>query len=43
MGDHPSLEDLDDGDLKFHTDFRCIYAAILEQWLGVPSESHPGA
>lgn len=38
VGDHPSLTDLEDGDLKFHTDFRCIYASLLEQWLGVPSK-----
>lgn len=33
-GAHPSLTDLDDGDLKFHTDFRSVYATLLEQWLG---------
>lgn len=32
-GDHPSLTDLDDGDLKFRIDFREVYAGILEQWL----------
>lgn len=39
IGDHPSLEveDLDDGDLKHHTDFRRIYAAVLESWLGLPA------
>jgi len=36
-GAHPSLTDLDDGDLKFHTDFRSIYAALLDDWLKVPS------
>ncbi len=30
---HPSLTDLDQGDLKFTTDFRRIYAALLA-WLG---------
>lgn len=35
---HPSLIDLDaEGDLKQHTDFRRVYATILEQWLGCPS------
>ena len=29
--------DLDDGDVKFHTDFRSIYAALLEKWLGWPA------
>ncbi len=36
-GPHPSLTDLDAGDLRFHTDFRQVYAAILEDWLGCPS------
>jgi len=36
-GDHPSLTDLQDGDLKHHTDFRQVYAAVLENWLGWPS------
>jgi uncharacterized protein (DUF1501 family) len=34
VGDHPSLNDLEDGDLKFHTDFRQVYAALLHDWLG---------
>lgn len=38
IGKHPSLNDLDDGDVRFHTDFRQVYAAILEQWLKTPSE-----
>ncbi|MCA9262811.1 MAG: DUF1501 domain-containing protein [Planctomycetales bacterium] len=33
-GDQPPLQDLDTGDLKFHTDFRCVYACVLEKWLG---------
>ena len=33
-GDHPSLTDLDSGDLKFHTDFRAVYATVLQSWLG---------
>ncbi|MBN8623988.1 MAG: DUF1501 domain-containing protein [Planctomycetes bacterium] len=38
VGKHPSLEDLDrEGDLKFHTDFRSVYAAILEGRLGAAS------
>lgn len=37
IGAHPSLTDLDDGDLKHHTDFRSVYATILEDWLHVPS------
>jgi uncharacterized protein (DUF1501 family) len=33
-GEHPSLTDLDNGDLKFATDFRSVYATVLERWLG---------
>jgi uncharacterized protein (DUF1501 family) len=33
-GEHPSLTDLDHGDLKFATDFRAVYATVLEKWLG---------
>ena len=32
-GAHPSLTDLQDGDLKHQFDFRQIYATLLEQWL----------
>jgi len=39
VGKHPSLTDLDEeGDLKHHTDFRSVYATLLDQWLGYPSE-----
>ena len=37
-GDHPSLTDLDrGGNLKFGTDFRAIYATVIQNWLGRPS------
>jgi uncharacterized protein (DUF1501 family) len=36
-GDHPSLTDLDQGDLKFNLDFRSVYAGVLEQWLKADS------
>jgi uncharacterized protein (DUF1501 family) len=39
VGKHPSLADLDDGDLKFHTDFRRIYATQLDGWLGCDSRA----
>ncbi len=39
VGAHPSLTDLDQGDLKHHTDFRQVYAAVLENWLACPSEA----
>jgi uncharacterized protein (DUF1501 family) len=34
-GKYPKLDDLTDGDLKFTTDFRRVYAGLLEDWLGV--------
>jgi uncharacterized protein (DUF1501 family) len=37
VGAHPSLSDLEAGNLRFHTDFRQVYAAILDRWLGVSS------
>src|SRR4029077_20903279 len=37
VGKHPSLSDLDAGDLKFHTDFRRVYASLLDGWLGCDS------
>lgn len=44
VGKHPSLERLDrEGDLAFHTDFRSVYAALLQDWLGVESQSVLGA
>lgn len=39
IGKHPSLTDLDEGDLKHHTDFRQVYATLLDQWLKCPSEA----
>lgn len=38
VGAHPSLSDLDSGDLKFHTDFRRVYATLLDSWLGCDSK-----
>jgi uncharacterized protein (DUF1501 family) len=37
VGAHPSLTNLEDGNLRHHTDFRQVYAALLDSWLGVPS------
>lgn len=39
FGAHPSLTDLSQGDLKYHTDFRSVYATILDNWLGVTSQT----
>ena len=33
-GRPPSLTDLDDGNLKMTTDFRRVYATMIEEWLG---------
>ena len=33
-GQHPSLTDLDDGNLKMTTDFRRVYATAIQEWLG---------
>ena len=38
VGKHPSLTDLTDGDIKYHTDFRRVYATLLDDWLGVDSK-----
>ncbi len=40
QGRRPSLApgDLLNGDLRFHVDFRSVYAAVLSDWLGTPSE-----
>lgn len=38
-GELPSLTDLDAGDLKHHTDFRCLYSSILSNWLQVRSSA----
>jgi len=38
IGNHPSLTDLDEGDLKYALDFRSVYAGILQDWLKSPIE-----
>jgi uncharacterized protein (DUF1501 family) len=38
IGEHPSLTDLDEGDLKYKIDFRSVYAGVLEQWLRADSK-----
>ncbi len=39
VGKHPSLakDELDSGDLRYHTDFRQVYATLLDRWLGCDS------
>jgi uncharacterized protein (DUF1501 family) len=38
VGEHPSLTKLEMGNLQHHTDFRQVYATILDKWLGVSSK-----
>jgi uncharacterized protein (DUF1501 family) len=39
-GEPPDLNDLDSaGNLKFTTDFRSVYATVLDRWLGAPAAS----
>ena len=38
LGAHPPLEPLEGGGQRHHTDFRRLYATLLERWLGIPSE-----
>ena len=42
-GGHPSLENLDQGDLEHLIDYRQIYATLLEQWLAADAASVLGA
>ncbi|MEM6632622.1 MAG: DUF1501 domain-containing protein [Bacteroidota bacterium] len=39
FGGSPDLQSLDEGDLGFKTDFRQIYASLLENWLEVEAEA----
>jgi uncharacterized protein (DUF1501 family) len=39
QGAAPNLADLDDGDLKFETDFRSVYATVIKKWLGADAKA----
>lgn len=39
LGEHPSLTDLDDGDLKHRIDFRSVYAGVLQGWLSADAKA----
>jgi uncharacterized protein (DUF1501 family) len=39
VGSHPSLKDLDSGDLKYAIDFRRVYATLLDCWLHCDSKA----
>jgi uncharacterized protein (DUF1501 family) len=43
VGAHPSLTDLDGGEMRVHTDFRRVYASLLDHWLGIDSQAVLGA
>ena len=36
-GEHPSLDVLDNGDVKYTVDFRSVYATVIEKWFGRPT------
>jgi uncharacterized protein (DUF1501 family) len=38
-GTHPSMSDLDNGDLKHTLDFRHVYAGVLDSWMGADAEA----
>jgi uncharacterized protein (DUF1501 family) len=42
-GEPPSLTNLENGNLRFTTDFRSVYATVLERWLEAPSKDILGA
>lgn len=43
VGEPPELNHLDNaGNLVFTTDFRSVYATILEGWLGAPAQANLG-
>jgi uncharacterized protein (DUF1501 family) len=41
-GEHPSLDVLDAGDITYTTDFRSVYATVVERWFGVPARGIVG-
>ena len=43
FGEPPSLSNLDNGNLRYTTDFRSVYATILEKWLQAPADQILGA
>jgi len=43
VGSHPSLDDLDEGDLRLHTDFRSVYASLIADWLGLAADPVVGS
>ncbi|MFT4542205.1 MAG: hypothetical protein ACI835_004672 [Planctomycetota bacterium] len=42
-GQHPSLADLDEGDLRHTTDFRSVFGSVIDRWFGCDPEAVLGA
>ena len=42
IGKHPSLTDLNKGDLKFGIDFRSVYTDLLEGWMKLDAKAALG-
>jgi uncharacterized protein (DUF1501 family) len=42
-GRHPSFEKLDEGDLAHTTDFRRVYATVIERWFEADAKAVLGA
>jgi uncharacterized protein (DUF1501 family) len=40
-GKLPALNDLSSGNLKYHTDFRRVYATLIDRWLAAPGAHVP--
>jgi uncharacterized protein (DUF1501 family) len=38
-GPHPDLSETDQGGVRHHTDFRRVYATVLDRWLGLDSRA----
>jgi uncharacterized protein (DUF1501 family) len=38
IGEHPSMTELENGGPAHHTDFRRVYATLLDGWLGIDSQ-----
>lgn len=43
FGEYPRLDKLDEGDLIFNTDFRSVYATLLDKWLECESKKILGS
>ena len=37
-GQHPAFDRLDNGDITYTTDFRSVYATVIEKWFACPTE-----